>query len=229
MTARVIAIDGPAASGKSSTASAVARRLGWVHIDSGALYRALTWIAGARALERDTAIIAAAESLHLSLHCDSGESVVRVDGVGDVDAQIRSADVTARVSAIAALPRIREWVNAELRRTAERVGGAVIDGRDIGTVVFPDAALKIYLVATPEARAARRLLQRGGAAEPDDVAAEAALLAERDRRDASRATAPLRAADDAVVLDTTEFSFEQQVDAIVVLAAQRGLGQEGAS
>ncbi len=173
----VIAIDGPAASGKSSTAAWVARELGFEHLDSGSLYRAET----ARRL-----------------------------GVGD----IRSTEVTAAVSGIAQIPEVRSAVNAQLRAMAE-TRDAVVDGRDIGTVVFPDAQLKIFLIADPWERARRRLHQRLGRAATDaEIADETRLLVERD---ASDATNTLQARD-AILIDTTYLTQEEQVQRIVTLA-----------
>lgn len=220
---RVIAIDGPAASGKSSTAEAVARATGFVHIDSGALYRALTWIAVQRGSDDPAAISATADARHVGYRLDGGQLRLHIDGVPDVEGAIRATDVTARVSAIAALAPLRDWTNARIRAALARLPGAVIDGRDIGTVVIPEAPLKIFLTATPEARAGRRLAQRGVPSDAARVAAEAAALAERDRRDSARATAPLRQAPDAVVVDTTGLSFAEQVSRIVTLARGRGL------
>jgi len=221
--ARVIAIDGPAASGKSTTAAAVAGALGWMHLDSGALYRALTWVAVERHLEDPAAIKAAAEALHVRLVRHGSHLDVHLDGVDDVEAAIRSAAVNARVPSLAALPALRAWVNARQRGAIAEFGALVIDGRDIGTVVAPDAPLKIFLTATAAERARRRLLQRDGAVDPLLLAAETARLEERDRIDGARAAAPLRQAGDAVALDTTGMTFDAQVRRIVALAGERGL------
>lgn len=223
MRAPVIAIDGPAASGKSSTAAAVARALGFVPIDSGSLYRALTWVSVRHRTDDPAAIAATAESLHIGLRLERKTLELHIDGLDNVETAIRAPDVTANVSAIAAMPALRDWVNARLRDALTRLRGAVIDGRDIGTVVVPDAELKVFLTATPAARAERRLVQRGRGIDPAQLAAETATLVERDRRDAGRATAPLQQPADAVVLDTTALTFDQQVARIVELAAQRGL------
>ena len=220
--ARVIAIDGTAASGKSSTAAAVAGVLGIAHIDSGALYRALTWVAVRAGVHDPAVILALADRLRVGLDPRDDTLRVHLDGVEDVESAIRSAEVNARVSEIAAMPALRDWVNGKLREAVRRVGSAVIDGRDIGTVVVPDADLKVFLTATAAARAERRLRQRDGSVDPLQLTAETAKLVERDRLDATRNTAPLRQADDAVVLDTTDLSFEQQVARIVDLAAARG-------
>ena len=138
------------------------------------------------------------------------------------DADLRTPQVTSHVSAVSAVPVVREWVNAKLRELARAGVGVVVDGRDIGTVVFPDADLKVFLTATPEARARRRLEQRGDAVDAEELAREAERLALRDRADASRAVAPLRRAHDAVEVDTTSLSFAEQVTRIVD-AARRAL------
>jgi CMP/dCMP kinase len=140
----------------------------------------------------------------------------------DVEEAIRSARVTANVSAVAALPAVRTWVNARQREAVQAYAdGVVVDGRDIGTVVFPDAPLKVFLVATPEERARRRLSQRGQPLDETLVARESAELAARDHADATRPVAPLKAAADAVVLDSTRLSLAEQVDQVVALAHQR--------
>jgi cytidylate kinase len=265
---KVIAIDGPAASGKSSTAAAVAAQLGWAHLDSGALYRAVTLAAldnlgdggggaggggsGGRngpASERQPSrggkerrdpreagpsgegspwgpqqIVAIAESLPVRLVLVGTVFRPEVAGV-DVGAAIRSERVTQRVSEIAALREVRHWVNVQQREAVLRhAGGVVVDGRDIGTVVFPDAPLKVFLTASPEERARRRLAQRGQAIDPTELTREAAALAARDQADSTRAVAPLRAAADAVRLDTTVLSLEEQVNRVVALARDRHLG-----
>lgn len=219
---RVVAIDGPAASGKSSTAAAVAQAIGFVHIDSGALYRALAWVDAHDRVASAATILAAAAARHLHLHQVGLDVQVHIDGVTDVETAIRSPAVNAQVSAVAAMPALRAWVDQQIRAVVGSVAGAVIDGRDIGTVVVPDAGLKIFLTATPEARARRRLLQRGHAIAAAQVAAEAARLAERDRLDSSRLVAPLRQAADAILLDTSGLEFAEQVGRIVALARERG-------
>lgn len=219
---RVIAIDGPAASGKSSTGALVAEALGLRHLDSGAMYRAVTWVALESGRADAAGIIAAASALPVDLVAEGRELLVRAAGK-EIDEAIRSPDVTAAVSRVSALPEVRDWVTGRLREVVRAAGGAVVDGRDIGTVVFPDAPLKVFLVATPVARAERRLRQRGGQPTAEAIAAEAAKLAERDRLDSSRAVAPLRPAGDAVVVDTTGQTLAEQVAAIVGLARARGL------
>jgi cytidylate kinase len=219
MTSHVIAIDGPAGSGKSTTARAVAARLGLPHVESGALYRAVTLAA----LDGDVPfegqrLVALARSLPIRLDLTNTGFRPGIAGA-DVSQEIRSARVTADVSEVSAIPEVRTWVNEEVRAAVARhPRGAVLDGRDIGTVVFPDAALKVFLTASPEARARRRLLQDGKPTDEETVRGEIEALARRDAADSSRAVAPLRAAEDAVPLDTSDLSFQEQVERIVALA-----------
>ena len=231
MSGSVIAIDGPAASGKSTTARAVAEALGFQHLDSGALYRGVTLVALREAADRSgvdeplrlaepETILRTAEDWGLRLLPDGHGFSAYLQGE-PVDASIRGPDVTAHVSAISAIPVVREWVNTHLRATVRAGMDVVVDGRDIGTVVFPDAVLKIFLTATPEARAGRRLAQRGAPTDSGTVAEEANLLAARDRADSSRTVAPLQRPDDAIDLDTTNLGFPEQVERIVTLARTR--------
>jgi cytidylate kinase len=225
----VIAIDGPSASGKSSTARAVAESVGFAHLDSGSLYRGVTLVALREAARRGQAggdplaalepetILRAAEDRGLMLQPDGAGFAAYLEGV-PVDPELRGAEVTAHVSAISAVPVIREWINSRLRAMVRAGRDVVVDGRDIGTVVFPDAELKVFLTATPEARAVRRVVQRGGEESARALAAEAAALAARDRADSTRTVAPLKAADDAILLDTTTMTFADQVRIIVELA-----------
>ena len=227
---KLIALDGPSASGKSSTARAVAQALGWSHLDSGALYRGLTLIAleiaSARKIPVEQVaprdVTDAAEDRGLQLHSDGTTFVVYIDGFPAEEA-IRSAAVTAAVSAVSAMPDIRMWVDHRMREMVRGGLAVIIDGRDIGSVVFPEAPLKIFLTATPEARASRRLSQRGQVIDRDSLAQEAGSLAERDEKDANRAVAPLRQPPDALLLDSTKLSFDEQVKWIVARAKERGL------
>jgi cytidylate kinase len=232
VSVRVIAIDGPAASGKSSTASAVAQRLGWAHLDSGALYRAITLAVldnlGEGEREKGKGgewgpqqIVALAQELPVRLVLVNDVFRPEVAGV-DAEEAIRSERVTRRVSEIAAIPAVRHWVNAQQRRVAsEHPHGVVVDGRDIGTVVFPDAPIKVFLTASPEERARRRLAQRGDRIDPTELRRESDVLAARDRADSTRPIAPLRQAPDAVLLDSTRLSLEEQVEEVVALARRR--------
>ncbi len=221
-TPRIVAIDGPAASGKSSTAALVANALRLAHIDSGAVYRAITWVALQGQLDDPQGIVAAANASAVTLQ-RVGQGFLVFAAGRPIGEEIRRGDVTARVSAVSAMSPVRDWVNNRLRSAAREAGGAVVDGRDIGTVVFPAAPVKVFLTATPAARARRRLLQRAGEVDQEELAREAALLEERDRRDSTRAVAPLRPAADALVLDTTDLTMEAQVAAIIALAGHRGL------
>lgn len=224
MSTGVVAIDGPSASGKSSTAAAVARALGLLHVDSGALYRAVTRVAlDAGVVDDPAPILQAAEARGVDLVVGAHGVEARLDG-GDAETRIRSADVTAAVSQVSALPAVRDWVNQRLRALAAPGRVLVLDGRDIGTAVFPDAAVKVYLDAAPGVRAERRLRQRGQGVEPGELAAETARLAERDRADSSRTVAPLRPAPSAVLIDSSALSFAEQVETIVALVRAAGLG-----
>jgi CMP/dCMP kinase len=226
---RVIAIDGPSASGKSTTARAVAEALGFAHLDSGALYRGVTLVALRESARRGRAhedplhvldpetVLRAAEDRGLMLQPDGAGFAAYLEGE-PVDTEIRGSRVTRCVSAVSAVPVIREWINTRLRAMVRAGRDVVVDGRDIGTVVFPDADLKIFLTASPAARAGRRINQRGAPVDPLMLEAEAAALAARDHADSSRQTAPLKPADDAVLLDTTTLAFAEQVERIVALA-----------
>jgi cytidylate kinase len=219
MPADVVAIDGPAGSGKSSTARAVARRLGFAHLDSGALYRAFTLAAIDADVPPDGVRIAAlAAERPIRLVLGEEGFFPEIAGV-DVSEPVRRSDVTRQVSAVSALPAVREAANQLLRAAAAlHPRGVVADGRDIGTVVFPDARLKVFLTASPRERARRRLLQEGRDVTEDSLAAEAARLEARDRADSTRAVAPLRQAADAVPLNTTAMTLEEQVEVIAGLA-----------
>jgi cytidylate kinase len=222
----VIAIDGPSASGKSSTARAVAQALGYAHLDSGALYRGVTLVALREAVRRGgeiragllsegpEAILRAAEDRGLVLHPDGPGFAAYLEG-DPVDEVIRLPEVTRNVSEVSADPQVREWVNAHLRELVRVGRDVVVDGRDIGTIVFPQANLKVFLVASPEVRARRRVMQRGEGASEAEIKREAALLAARDEADSSRAVAPLRQAEHARLLDTSGLTFAQQVERIV--------------
>jgi len=221
----VIAIDGPAASGKSSTAQWVAQRLGYCHVDSGALYRAAT---AARLREKggddperweEAAVLAAARRRvtlvpkdNLFLPCLDGDFA---------DEELRGSRVTQHVSRVARMQGVRAWVNQQVRETALSKP-VVVDGRDIGTAVFPDADLKVFLVADPWERARRRLIQQLQRSPSDDeIAEETDRLVQRDARDAQQSGQ----ARDAVLLDTTYLTQEEQVDRIVALA--RAVTQRG--
>ena len=211
----VIAIDGPAASGKSSTAHRVADRLGLRHLDSGALYRAATAAALKQSVDPEgwtpQLVLQAARIITLT---ESAKSFVpSLDGEA-LDAELRRVDVTKHVSRVAQMQPVRDWVNALVRATA-RSFDIVVDGRDMGTVVFPDADVKVYLVADPWERARRRLIQTIGRSPTDDeIAAETDRIVRRDAADATQSAS----AKDAVLIDTTYVTQEEQVERIVALA-----------
>lgn len=220
----IVAIDGPAGSGKSSTAKAVAKKLGFRHLDSGAFYRAITYAALQRNIDPDDwNSLDAAQLNEMGVHAQPTETGYDffVDG-RDVTQEIRGHEVNAHVSQMAAVPAVREWLLDQLRE-AGKAGRLVSDGRDIGTVVFPSADLKVFLIAQSETRAKRRLAEMGNTNPTKvDIQNEVDRLGKRDRMDSSRATAPLKQAEDAVVLDTTHLSFEEQVDTIVRMVTARG-------
>lgn len=214
----VIAIDGPAASGKSSTAQWVASRLGLCHVDSGALYRAATAARLREGGEADASrwtenSVLEAARRRVTLVASERSFVPRIDGA-EADAELRSADVTQRVSAVARMPGVRAWVNEQVRSTAA-MHSIVVDGRDIGTAVLPQADLKVFLVADPWERARRRLVQQlQRAPTQQEIADETDRLVHRDARDAQQSGQ----AADAVLLDTTFLTQPEQVDRIVALA-----------
>jgi cytidylate kinase len=222
----VIAIDGPAASGKSSTAQWVARRLGFFHVDSGSLYRAATAVQldrdpGADGWTEDSVL---AQTRRITFAPSAGTFVPLIDGK-PCDELLRGTDVTRHVSRVATMPRVREWVNAQVRQAGQSQN-VVVDGRDIGTVVFPAAALKVFLVADPWERARRRLIQRLGRHPSDEeIAAETELIVKRDAKDA---TQTVQAAD-AVLIDTTYLTQEDQVERIVALAKAVNREESGTS
>ena len=215
---KVITIDGPAASGKSSTAQMVAERLGFLHVDSGSLYRAAT-AAALRVVPNpaewtEEIVLGAARAVSL---LPARSSFYPVMGGRSVEEEIRGDQVTANVSAVAKMPRVRDWVNETVRSTAAD-HNVVVDGRDIGTVVFPNARLKIYLIADAEVRAKRRLLQKSAEISAARLAEETQSLVARDERDASQSVP----AADAVVIDSTHLTQAEQVAKIVALAEDRG-------
>jgi cytidylate kinase len=215
----IIAIDGPAGSGKSSTARAVARALHYAHVDSGAVYRAITLIAldnlGPPDGWQPDVVVATAKARPVRVNATAGEFEVWIGGLS-VEPAIRKDRVTAEVSRVAAMPEVRSYVN-QLLREAARFGGVVMDGRDIGTVVFPDAEVKVFLDAHPEERARRRLKEKGETTGEHDVHRESRALQLRDQRDSTRSVAPLARAPDAVLIDTSQLDFEHQVARVVEL------------
>lgn len=240
----LVAIDGPSGSGKSTVARAVARRLGAAYLDTGAMYRALTWavLQAGVPLDDVDAVVSVARHVDLEVGLDPDTPGVSVGGV-PVDGPIRGAEVTAAVSAVSAVPTIRHLLVSRQRAVAQiaveealagRPGGwsgAVVEGRDIGTVVLPDAPVKIFLTAQVSARAGRRAAEQADATPQNgavggatlDVATTAAALARRDRLDSTRQTSPLLAAADAVVLDSTDLSVEEVVEQVLQVCRLAGL------
>lgn len=216
----VIALDGTAGSGKSSASRGVALRLRLRYLDTGAMYRAMTWHLLTQGVDLDDldAVASSATEAEIVSGTEALRPTITLGGV-DVSVEIRSDETTAAVSQVSAVPRVRQLLTA-LQRSVIGPGGIVVEGRDIGTVVAPDADLKVYLVADPAARAERRVAELTAAHERDVVSVEADLL-RRDAFDSTRAAAPLSAASDAVVLDSTYLSLDEVVDEIVRLALER--------
>lgn len=220
----VIAIDGPAASGKTTTAALVAERLGYLFVDTGAMYRALALKSIRLGLEAAdaAALEALARRTEIALRPDGRRARVLLDGE-NVTGEIRRSDVSDRASRIAEHPGVRERM-VELQRALGAAGGVVMEGRDIGTVVFPEADVKVFLVASVEERARRRrgdIAAKGRAPPLEAVRGEIEM---RDRRDAGRAASPLRRAEGAIEIDTTSLSIEDQVEAVLRVAEQAGRG-----
>lgn len=210
-----IAIDGPAASGKSSTAKAIARELGIHHVDSGALYRAATAARARIDIDSENwsedSVLDAARIVSLS-PTETGFTPL-LDGA-NAESEMRGEAVTSRVSLVAKMPAVRDWVNGQVRKAGDEFD-VIVDGRDIGTVVFPNASLKVFLVADPGERAKRRLLERLDHAPTDDeIAEETGKIVLRDEMDAAQS---VRAAD-AIVIDTTHLTQGEQIARIVELA-----------
>jgi cytidylate kinase len=203
----VVAVDGPSGSGKSTVSRRLAASLGARYLDTGAMYRAVTWAVLQAGIDPGDAeaVAKVAADAHLASGTDPANPAIRLDGVG-VDTEIRSREVTAVVSAVAAVPTVRRLLVAQQREIIAAAGSVVVEGRDIGTVVAPDARLKVYLTASADARAHRRSSE--AAADPEATAVD---LARRDRLDSTRATDPLVKAADAVELDTTGMTIDEVV------------------
>lgn len=229
MSAVIVAIDGPSGTGKSSTSKAVAAQLGLSYLDTGAQYRAITWwmLNNGVPVDDPAAVAAAASTPRIVSGTDPAEPTISVDGE-DASAPIRTQQVTSAVSAVSAVPEVRARITGLQREIA--VGaphGIVVEGRDIGTTVLPDADLKVFLTADAEARAARRSGELKGK-EAADLAATQAALAKRDQADSSRKASPLKKADDAVEVDTTPLTLEQVVECVVTLV-ERAAEEKGAA
>lgn len=215
----VIAMDGPSGSGKSSASKGVARALGLRYLDTGAMYRAMTWwmLDNGVPVEDGAAVAARAEEPEIVSGTDPDAPAIMVDGA-DVSGPIRTREVTNAVSAVSAVPAVRARL-VELQREIIGAGGIVVEGRDIGTVVAPDAAVKVYLTASEEARAARRA--KDLAADPGaSVTVTRAEQARRDRLDSTRKASPLTKAAGAHEIDSTELSLAEVIEAVVRLAKE---------
>jgi len=210
---KVIAIDGPAGAGKSTIARRLARALDLEYLDTGAMYRAVTAIALQRGLDiHDESVVG---PMSREIDIEVGLETVTADGI-DVTALIRGPEVTGAVSTVAAMSSVRQEMRERQRRWGEARGGGVIEGRDIGTVVFPDAILKVFLTASPRVRAERRVAQIGG-----DVEVIERTIRERDLKDSSRSDSPLVESNDSVTVDTSNHSIDDVVSRITVLLTER--------
>ncbi|WP_371538936.1 MULTISPECIES: (d)CMP kinase [unclassified Streptomyces] len=218
----IVAIDGPSGTGKSSTSKAVAAKLGLSYLDTGAQYRAITWwmISNGVDVQDAAAVANASAKPDIVSGTDPAAPTITVDGA-DASGPIRTQEVTAKVSAVSAVAEVRTRIT-ELQReiAAAAEGGIVVEGRDIGTTVLPDADLKVFLTASPEARAARRSGELKGS-QAAGLAATRDALVKRDAADSSRKTSPLAKADDAVEVDTTELTLQQVIECVVTLVEEK--------
>ena len=220
----IIAIDGPAGAGKSSIASRLARKLGYINIETGAMYRALALKAVEEDVdfENETALVALAERSHITLQPTMEGNRVLLDGI-EVSARIRERDVTEAASKVSVHPGVRAWMVARQRQMGA-AGGVVMEGRDIGTKVFPDADVKIFLDAAPEVRGDRRFRQQSATSETKPAAVVAEMRA-RDQRDRTRPNSPLLPAPDAAIIDSTNLNIEQVMErAEALIAAKQVVG-----
>ncbi len=220
----VIAIDGPSGAGKSTVSRELARQLGMRYLDTGAMYRAITWAVLQAGVQPDDApaVAEVADRVTLAVGTDPGRPHISLDGT-PLEQEIRRPAVTAAVSAVSSVPAVRERLVAQQRRLIG-AGGIVVEGRDIGTVVVPAATLKIFLTASSGARAGRRGAELG-AGSAQEIDATAANLARRDNLDSNRLLSPLRAAPDAVRVDTTGLSLPQVLGRVLDLVRQSTAGQ----
>jgi cytidylate kinase len=234
MSSFTIAIDGPAASGKSTIGKMLADELGYLFFDTGVMYRAITWIALQRGIpiQDEAAITALAEETEIDIrppsHPDGRNCDILVDGVDgaqtqDITWQIRQPEVDANVSPVSAYPGVRQALTAQQRRIGQR-GRVVMVGRDIGTVVLPEADLKIYLIASAEERARRRYHEKVQRGEPADLAEILEGVRQRDQIDSTRQFSPLRPAEDAIILDSDKLNIDEVFTHVIALLGEKGLG-----
>ncbi len=217
-----VALDGPAGAGKSSIAKRAAKELGFIYVDTGALYRTIG-LAATRAKTEPAdspGVDALLEKIKVELTFnENGDQVVLLDGE-DVSGEIRTPEASMTASKISAIPKVRAYL-LDLQRDIAKNSDVIMDGRDIGTVVLPDAQVKIFLTASPEARAGRRykeLIEKGMSVKYEDILSD---VIERDYNDTHRETAPLKAAEDSVTVDTTELDFEQSVEAVISVIKEK--------
>jgi cytidylate kinase len=223
----IIAIDGPVGSGKSTVARLVAEMLDYVYVDTGAMYRALALKAQRKGIALDNAeegnneetLTLLAGDTHIDLRSENGQQKILLDGQ-DVTTEIRAREVSQAASKIAVIPGVRRVLVAEQRR-AGQLGGVVMEGRDVGTIVFPDADLKIYLTASPDVRAERRWREHQQRGDKIDLAGTLEEVRERDLRDVERKTSPLKRAEDAVLVDSSSMDISEVARLIVLLAKEK--------
>ena len=217
----IIAIDGPAASGKSTTAQLLAQKLGYVYIDTGAMYRACALKAKKMGIDinDEESIRELLDDIDIRIENHNSKNRIYLDGE-DVSEDIRADDISALASAISAIPAVR-YKMVELQRKMGEKGGVILDGRDIGTFVFPTAEVKFFLTASPEVRAKRRWLELKQKGVNKDFSEVLADLVKRDNNDSQRALAPLKKADDAIEVDTSNMTIEEQTDCLYQIIRSR--------
>ncbi len=217
-----IAIDGPSGAGKSTLARSVAAKLGYIYVDTGAIYRTLGYYVHTKGIDphNEEAVLAAIPSAQVELaYGDDGQQRMLLNGT-DVSREIRLPEMSLCASAVSAHPGVRAYL-LEMQRAMARTHSVVMDGRDIGTVVLPDADVKVFLTASAEARARRRMLELAQRGTPEPFEKVLAEIEERDWNDTHRAAAPLRQAEDAALLDTTELDFQQSEEALLCIIRER--------